>query len=695
MSKKLLSVVIFVFVIQLSFAAYAGIPYKTFSINKKGEIIYTQTGYVPIGIIDGFNIYEKDESTQKVYQTPLLQPEDIYIDKNDNIYVADTGNSRVVIFSKEGEFVKSIGRGILSSPTGVFVDMNLNIYVADPMNEKVYKFDKNGRLIKEYSRPDSVLYGEDTPFKPTKVVADKKGEIYIVSEGTYQGLVHLSSDGDFLGFFGGNKLGFDLLWYLKKIFYTKEQKSQIERRLPPSISNVAIDSEGLIYTCTAGLESEEIKKLNIAGNNLLPSKKYGIGFQLSSENVSSFVDITVDEIGNIYAVDAVNAKIFEYDKDGNVLFIFSGLDSGNQRLGLMKSPSGIAVSSDGRIYVLDRERNNIQIFKPTSFALLVHKAISLYLDGKYLQSEKPWLEILRQNSMFDLAHDGIGMVAMKKGDYKKALEEFRVSFNQKEYSNAYWEIRREWMLKYFGIVIMTLTLLILTLSILKKLDKRYKILWPLKKFVKKMKSKKLISDLLHSKRIMRHPIDGYWEIRREGKASVLSATIILILIIILRLFEIYQTNFIFTGVDIRNIKVLNEIYKVVLPLFAWVISNYLVSAINDGEGKFSQVYIGTIYALSPYLIFSLPITIISKFLTLIEISVYNFLHTGMFIWCGILLFFMVKEIHNYEISETLKNIIYTIIGMIIIAIIAFILFGLSNQVWDFVYSIVQEVKIRD
>ena len=127
---------------------------------------------------------------------------------------------------------------------------------------------------------------------------------------------------------------------------------------------------------------------------------------------------------------------------------------------------------------------------------------------------------------------------------------------------------------------------------------------------------------------------------------------------------------------------------------AWVISNYLVSAINDGEGKFRDIYKGTVYALSPYLIFAVPLTILSRGLTQMETVIYDYSQKGILIWCAFLIFVKVKEIHGYEIGETLKNILLTIGGMLVMGMIAFILFGLSSQVLDFVDAIYQEVKLR-
>lgn len=98
--------------------------------------------------------------------------------------------------------------------------------------------------------------------------------------------------------------------------------------------------------------------------------------------------------------------------------------------------------------------------------------------------------------------------------------------------------------------------------------------------------------------------------------------------------------------------------------------------------------------LGPYLIFAIPLTVLSRGLTLMEYVIYDYAQKGMLIWCGWLIFLKVKEIHGYEIGETVKNIFLTLVGMIVMGMIAFILFGLSNQVIDFMYSIYQEVKLR-
>ncbi|MGL4372129.1 MAG: hypothetical protein ACRCS6_00010, partial [Turicibacter sp.] len=97
---------------------------------------------------------------------------------------------------------------------------------------------------------------------------------------------------------------------------------------------------------------------------------------------------------------------------------------------------------------------------------------------------------------------------------------------------------------------------------------------------------------------------------------------------------------------------------------------------------------------SPYLIFALPLQLLTNVLTLNEAFIYSFSFFIILAYCLILLFLMVKEIHNYTVGETVKNILLTLFGIILIVLTTFILYLLITHQLDFIQSIVQELKIR-
>jgi hypothetical protein len=138
----------------------------------------------------------------------------------------------------------------------------------------------------------------------------------------------------------------------------------------------------------------------------------------------------------------------------------------------------------------------------------------------------------------------------------------------------------------------------------------------------------------------------------------------------------------------------NEVVNTFVVIIIWIAANYLVSTISDGEGRVRDVIIGSAYSLFPYILFALPIALISNVLTLNEIFIYSFSVQIMWFWAGMMLFIMVKEIHNYSFSETVRNILMTLFTMALFLLAGYILYVLFNQLFDFISAIVQEVGLR-
>ena len=78
-------------------------------------------------------------------------PQQIGVDDEGNIYVTDTGNSRIQKFTNDGEFLSSWGTngiedGEFQSPVGIAIYEN-NIYVVDDKLNIIQKFDNDGNFI--------------------------------------------------------------------------------------------------------------------------------------------------------------------------------------------------------------------------------------------------------------------------------------------------------------------------------------------------------------------------------------------------------------------------------------------------------------------------------------------------------------------------------------------------------------------
>jgi hypothetical protein len=159
--------------------------------------------------------------------------------------------------------------------------------------------------------------------------------------------------------------------------------------------------------------------------------------------------------------------------------------------------------------------------------------------------------------------------------------------------------------------------------------------------------------------------------------------------------SLYLTGFIFNPYTVlAYIKVGNEVVTTVLLILIWNAANYLVSTISDGEGRVRDVIVGSAYSLFPYALLALPIALISNVLTLNEIFIYKFSLDIMWFWTGMMLFIMVKEIHNYSFSETVKNVLITLFAMALFLLTGYILYVLFRQLYEFISAIVQEIGLR-
>ncbi|MEH6993544.1 YIP1 family protein [Neobacillus drentensis] len=656
--------------LPLQSIAFASAPYKTETLSSDGGLIETQTAFTPLG--------------EFLSGEEVVNPEDIYSDADGYIYVADSGTKKVIIADENGNIRARIGEGVLEKPTGVFVDDNGDIFVADYAKEKVFRFNSSGELKGEFGKPDSPLFGKKSPYKPQKVGVDRRGNLYVISEGSTNGIIQLSQDGSFLGYYGVNNTEISFKSVIQNLLTTETQKSKMFMKTPPAPDNIALDKQGLIYSVTEGTENEVIKKLNVAGKNMLdPFISWD----------STYQDITVDKDGNIFTLNSTG-EIHEFDSFGNLLFVFGGTDDGSNRLGLFKQPTGITIDQNGKLYITDKERGMITVLEATAFAGQVHKGIALFKEGLYVESQQYWESVLELNSSFGLAHTAMGKSYYKQQDYEKALEEYKFAEDVYGYSDAFWEVRQAWMQENLSSVLLIMIGLIVLYYFIKYLDKKRKILDVPRNKWNDWKTRKLLSELLFLFKFFKHPIDSFYYLKRKQYATVLSATILYIILFIEYLIAKFQTGFIFSYQRLGEKSLLVEILIVFVPLLLFILINYMVSTINDGEGRFKDIYIGTIYSLAPYLVFIIPITILSNVLTYNESFIYIFSIRIIYVWCLIILFIMIQEIHNYTFSETVRNIFVTLFGMAIMILVVFIVFVLFDQVYDFVYSIMKEVMMR-
>ncbi|WP_409345628.1 YIP1 family protein [Paenibacillus sp. MBLB4367] len=683
-------------------AAVAEPPYATLSKDGFGHTIHTQAAYYPTTVIaNDIYITKTDKGKESRDYSPLKNPQDVFVDGSDDIYIADTDNNRVVHLDADGELrrIIDVPGSKLNKPRGVFVDADGTVYIADTGNKRIVKLAKDGSLLREFKRPQSDYINETFGYEPTNMVVDSRGFLYVISNGSYQGVLQLDPEGNYYGFYGTNKTDVSIMDVFRRTFYTKEQLSRQIRTLPSTIRNIHLDGEGYIYT-VSGSDSEQVKKLTIRGENLWRDKSFGgLGSRFMrnrpanrEENKGQLTDVTVDRNGKLTVIDKQSNTVAQYGQNGELLFFWGGpVTVGTPQLGISQSPVSVASNSRNELLILDDSQGLIHVLKPTEFGIALQKAAELSQEGKYQESEEHWKEVLRLNAFYSPAYLGLAQAAFYREDYAQARQYYKLAGDGGGYSEAFWQIRLEWFQHNFTLLANLFIAVCLIGFAVGKWRKKLPFL-SRKKRADGWSRFSLVRQLKHALTILKHPLDGFSDLRYSGKGSYLSAFILLAAVAGVMLVKEYLTSF--TFMPVMNDERSNSfLYTAGLLWLTWVVCNYLIGSIYHGEARFKDVFVGGAYALFPFVLLGLPLALLSNIMTLSESSIYHFMEAFILIWSGLLFFWKIQSLQNYGVGETVLNMSLTAVAMAILWVLLMIIFGLSTELQDFVYTVYQEVSM--
>lgn len=458
-----------------SLSASAKEPYDVYNYDRWGEAIPSQAGYIADKAVSGYDLEIGAFDT----------PSDIFCDHNHNFFIADTGNSRIVQTDENIEKAIKIydkftmpdgSETTLSKPSGVFVSaQNDLIYIADTENSRVLVSNRDAEVVMEITKPDSEVYDQQKTFLPQKVIADKAGNVYVVLGNITTGAAMFSPGGEFTGFYGANRVeptAEIVQNYIRNIFMSDEKKAGRVRSVPTSITNFDIDGD-FVFTCSSSntQKTDTVKKLNAAGKNIFANLQVTFGdytpmYDTSRNKVlqPSIVDIDISENGNINCLDYTTGRIFQYDKECNLLFIVGTIA---KQVGGFDKAAAVE-SLDDKLYVVDSAKDTVTIFTETAFGEIVHDATEKYNAGDYEEALEPWYEVLRRDGNYRRAYIGVASALLRQGDYKGAMKYAKLADAPRIYNKAFEGYREEFLKKHFGEIAALIVIVIAAIAFLKK-----------------------------------------------------------------------------------------------------------------------------------------------------------------------------------------------------------------------------------
>lgn len=254
--------------------------------------------------------------------TPALSnPSGLAVDLAGNLYIADTGNSRIVKVSAAGttSTFSLTGISALNSPHQVAVDSSGNLYIADTGNNRIVKSDPSGAA-------GVINTGSFTLNAPKGVAVDALGNLFIADSANNRMLKVTAGAAYLLNTTGG----------------------------------LTIDSSSL--NSPVALATDTYNNLYIVdqNNNRVVEVSAGlVGFVVSTgSSLTSPTSVTVSDNGVIYIADGSSpARVTINDPQGDQYDLFFG-----ERDNEFGAPAAIATDSRGAFYIADIQNNVVNLF---------------------------------------------------------------------------------------------------------------------------------------------------------------------------------------------------------------------------------------------------------------------------------------------------------------------------------------------
>lgn len=660
-------------------------------------------------------------------ETALSNPTDIVVDSEGKVYIADPTNNRIVVLTKHwkleriiSSFVNQHGNAdALAGARGLYVCDDGEIYVADTNNARIVVFNQEGKFVRAYAAPQSDVFEEGSSYTPIALAVDHSKRIYVVSSTATEGIISLNEDGSFATFIGAQKVVISAFETLRRKFMTAEQRALLEDTVPTPYNNITIDAKGFVYvtveftakeyqdkqaaaTKAASSDFSPVKRLNASGTDIMrrngffgPSGEVTTKSALTTTysgvptGVSSIVDVALGEEETWSIIDQKRSHIYTYDKNGNLLGIFG--DKGTQ-LGNVVRGVGIAyqdLTNDGLHYLLalDADTNTIVVYERTEYGEILMSALHNTNQRKYDEATEDWRSILQRNNNYDAAYIGIGDALYREERWEDAMNYYKSASDVDSYSNAFQMYRKDIVSKTLVLIVAIIVLVLVGISSFFKFAGKHN-----KKTALKVGKKSFGDEILYAFHVMFHPFDGFWDLKHEKRGTVKGASFWIAMVIVGFTYQSVGQSYVITSAKTSYASVLGQIVSVLVPLILFVVANWCLTTLFEGEGSVKDIYTAVGYALAPMSFLTILSTIITNFVSLSEVTFVNLINGIAWVWVGLLLFFGIMVTHDFSLSKNIIMTVCTIVVMMVIMFIMVLFSGLVIKMISFVSNIVTEIS---
>ncbi|KPA18527.1 hypothetical protein MHK_001255, partial [Candidatus Magnetomorum sp. HK-1] len=274
----------------------------------------------------------------------------VAVDSAGKIYVADSSNNRVQVFTSSGSYDYSFGSagtavGEFNNPYDVAVDSTGKIFVSDRNNHRIQVFSNAGSY--DYSIGTGTSGNTAGEFNsPNGIAIDSSDNLYVADASNHRIQVFSNSGA-----------------YEYSIGTPGSSTGQFN-----SPVGVEVDPSGKIYV--ADFNNDRVQIFTSSG---VYDYSIGTGSGSGTGEFDAPYDIAVSDNGRIYVADRGNNRIQVFSSTGNYEYT---IGSSGSNVGEFNTPIRLDYHSSGKLYVADSSNHRIQIFDLTQLNAITLSATS-------------------------------------------------------------------------------------------------------------------------------------------------------------------------------------------------------------------------------------------------------------------------------------------------------------------------------
>lgn len=196
------------------------------------------------------------------------------------------------------------------------------------------------------------------------------------------------------------------------------------------------------------------------------------------------------------------------------------------------------------------------------------------------------------------------------------------------------------------------------------------------------------------KHVVFHPFEGFEDLRwkKQGSMGIAFAIVCLLFVQQIAYSRLYGFQY-YSDYD-KIFNIVPYIFKSFILFGTWVVANWAMCTLFDGEGSMKNIFINSAYALIPYITGYLIGTVMSHFLIRDEYVFIQAVEVIGLCWSFILIISGIKAVHQFTFGKTIALMLLTIVAMIAILFLLVLLLTLFQQVLIFILSIYTELSYR-